>query len=273
MTFELPTSGKKYSLRHAPPDLVEAIRLLTLPDFADKLPLISKRGDGALLPDSWTVKVYRNKRGHYSVVCNDFPTLGKLLDGTLQAEFEAVKHLKVVEIDDAGWGFPIGGAFVGAVCDGRLETNLIEPRWFTEMGGFTKAYLDEYARRGLDLIERFQASPETHRICICTGYINVGLKDALRAKGFHVTVGKIVGPLQDGLEDAFRAYIKSLGYNGYADPKELTPKKRAAFYTNAVAWGKEFAPHLLKTMFRGLGKNTESTRPKRNRRKSATPAT
>jgi len=72
-----------------------------------------------------------------------------------------------------------------------------------------KLYLKEYARKGLILIwKEFGADPKRHRVEICTGSVNIGLKNLLREKGFDVRVVEIKGLLQDRLEDLFKAYVR-----------------------------------------------------------------
>ena len=70
----------------------------------------SYKGTGTLISDKWTVKIYNTG----SVVCNDFDTLTKIEKGTLASPD---KRLKLLQIDDAGIGFPLLGAMVG-VTDG-----------------------------------------------------------------------------------------------------------------------------------------------------------
>ena len=72
---------------------------------------------------------------------------------------------------------------------------------------------------------------------ICTGYVNVGSKEALRAAGYEVRVTVIKGPLQDELEKRFAEYVRALGYPGYVDPKETHDPKKP--FENVIKWIEE----------------------------------
>jgi len=88
-----------------------------------------------------------------------------------------------------------------------------------------------------ELLKRFGARPDDTLVEICTGYVNVGSKEALREAGYEVNVAKITGILQDELEKRFAAYVKALGYDGYVDPKETHDPKDP--FKNIMKWIEE----------------------------------
>jgi phage-related protein len=99
----------------------------------------------------------------------------------------------------------------------------------------------------------FQARPKTHRIEICTGFINGKLKEALRKKSYDVRVVEITGLLQDKLEGLFKQYIKHItGQDLAYDPKEIKKEDIPRYYYKVLDWGKKNAPHLLKSGWKSM---------------------
>lgn len=208
---------------------------------------VSYKGNGILISDKWNVKIYTSG----SVVCADEKILCDILAGTLSSPDHSKK---VLQIDDSGWGFCLLGVMVG-VCDGtRVETDVVDVSFFQGHKFDNKDYLGVYAQKGLKIVtESFQATPKTHRIEICTGYINTGLKDLLRSKGFEVRVTEIKGLLQDSLEDLFKKYVHdTLKIDLAYDPKLLRKKDISDNYYKALEWGRRYAPHLLKTGWKSM---------------------
>lgn len=204
---------------------------------------VSYKGAGGLVSPKWSVKIYTSG----SVVCNDNMILQDICNGTLK---EADQEKILVQADDAGWGFPLLGVMVGICCQGKIEINTVDVSYFQGNKYEHKKYLGEYARLGYDIVTQiFKAKPETHRIEICTGYVNRRLKSLLREHGYDVRVVEITGLLQDSLEDLFKQYVhKTLGMDLAYDPKEIGNNKIIANkYYEVLRWGKRYAPHLLKT--------------------------
>ena len=220
---------------------------------------VSYKGAGGLVPDKWNVKIYTSG----SVVCVDMKILQDIAAGTLRAPDESKA---VLQIDDAGWGFCLLGVMVG-VCDGkRVKTDVVDVSFFQDPAYENKEYLREYARKGWNLVtQEFGATPETHRIEICSGYVNRSLKALLRDRGYEVNVVEVKGLLQDDLERLFREYVERvLGEDLGYDPKELMEQggksKVAWAYKKVLNWGYQHAPHLLKTGWKSLGDNLPNRR-------------
>jgi hypothetical protein len=212
---------------------------------------VSYKGAGEALSEKWNVKIYTSG----SVVCIDEKVLNDILAGTVG---KIDKNKKVLQCDDSGWGFPLCGTMVGVTDGISVMTDIVDVSYFQTPAFEDKAYLTEYARKGWGLITKnFKATPDTHRIEICTGYINSELREILRHRGYDVTVVEIKGLLQDSLEGLFKEYVKkTLGVDLCYDPKELkTSQGRnavSAHYYKALNWGKENAPHMLKTGWRSM---------------------
>lgn len=208
---------------------------------------VSYKGAGRLISEKWNIKIYTTG----SVVCNDTDTLKDLLNDNVK---EPDKSLKLIEIDDSGWGSPISGCMVGVSDNNRVETDVVDVSFFQSRMYDKKEYLQEYTKKGLRLVEQvFKATPRTHRIHICTGYINTLLKAVLRRRGYDVRVMEIKGLLQDSLENLFREHVKQLtGRDMAYDPKEMSKRDIASRYYQTVNWARKNCPHLLKTGWESL---------------------
>lgn len=213
---------------------------------------VSYKGAGGLVPEKWNIKIYTSG----SVVCVD----NKFLQDILKDDLKTVDISKpVLQVDDAGWGFCLLGCMVGVSDGRRVETGVVDVSFFQNPAFENREYLREYTRKGYDIInQRFKATPETHRIEICSGYINKTLRSYLRDKGFDVSVVEIKGLLQDNLERLFREYVhKTLGEDLAYDPKELEAEggkgMLAWAYNQVLDWGYKNTPHLLKSGWKSIG--------------------
>jgi hypothetical protein len=82
---------------------------------------------------------------------------------------------------------------------------------------------------------------------------NTGLRDVLRNKGYDVRVTEIKGLLQDSLEQLFKEYVeKETGRDLAYDIKKIRKEEIGKIYYQILNWGKEHAPHLLKSGWRSL---------------------
>ncbi len=195
---------------------LERIQKLGLPTLKENNPyvVLSVRGDGVRASEKWNARVYRDSSGHLKLVTVDLATLRDMLEGRRPS----VKG-RTIRVDDAGWGFPLGGVMIGATDGERIETGMVPVEYFQGERFERHDYLQYVARITLDLLKRFDAPPDDTLVEICTGYVNVGSKEALRAAGYEVKVTEVTGLLQDELEKKFAEYVKILGYVGYFDPK------------------------------------------------------
>jgi hypothetical protein len=213
------------------PDCLGRIRKLGLPGVEENDPyvVLSVRGDGVRASQKWNARVYKDKHGRLKLVTVDLRTLQDMLEGRLAA----VKR-RTVSVDDAGWGFPVGGVLIGASDGLTIETGLVPVEYFQGEKFERHEYLVSAAALTIELLGRFEARADDTLVEICTGYVNVGSKEALRDAGYEVKVVEITGPLQDGLEKRFAAYVKDLGYPGYVDPKETHDSKER--FEDVLRW-------------------------------------
>jgi hypothetical protein len=221
-----------------------AIRHLGLPERTEpnKYLLYYVYGDGVRVSPKWNAKVYTNKKGQLKVVTNDYDTLDNLLNHNPPPD---TNGKKVIQIDDAGWGFPLGGVMIGAVYGDKIVTGIIDLKFFQNDFLYDrKEYLDESARVAVRLVSELGGNPDDTVIEICTGEINTRSKDALRALGYPVIVTEITGTLQDNLERLFREYAYSLGYNLYYDPKATNNVARD--FESVIKWIRDDYPARMK---------------------------
>lgn len=203
---------------------------------------VSYKGAGKLVSDKWNVKIYTSG----AVVCNDVNTLISLRDDSFLSPNTS---LKLIQIDDAGIGFPLCGVMVGACLDNQtVMTDTVDVKFFQGDLFDRKEYLNEYAKKGLQLLGRLKASSETHRIEICSGYINTTLRDGLRDIRYDVRVADIKGMLQIQLEGLFKDHVRKLtGVDLGYDPKQFKVTELGRPYYRALNWGLKNKPALLKS--------------------------
>jgi len=199
----------------------------------------------------WNVKIYTysgKKKGH-SLACVDKHVLGMLLDEDYDSFIPP--DLQVLRIDDAGWGFPLCGVMVGLSDERTVQTAIVPVECFRDGGEnsfHTKRYLKEYAELALQLLDQFGATPDTHRIEICTGYVNQPLREELRKLGYDVRVVEIRGKLQEELEGLYRAHVlEEVGLDIYYDPKDMKKSEIPQRYRECLEYGKRHCPHQIKT--------------------------
>jgi hypothetical protein len=211
----------------------------------------SYKGAGGLISPKWNIKIYTTG----SICCTDLGIIEKYRTNKLCPPDNS---LKVIQIDDSGGGFPLCGVLVGCTDGRRVVTDEIPVDLFKPGPYDRKEYLTAYALKGWALIQKeFKAAPSTHRIEICTGYINKGLTTLLREKGFDVRQVEIKGLLQDKLENLFKDYVKkNTGLDLAYDPKDIKKEEIGTFYYKALNWGKKYAPHLLKSGWKALKDET-----------------
>ena len=213
---------------------LERMRRLGLPPASDNNPyvVLSVRGDGRRAAEKWNAKVYKDKSGRLKLVTVDLKTLTDMLEG----REPAIKR-RVVSVDDSGWGFPLGGVMIGATDGERVETGLVPVDYFQGERFERHEYLGYAAMVTKELLRRFDARPDDTLVEVCTGYVNVGSKEALRKAGYEVKVTEVKGLLQDELEERFAEYVKALGYDGYVDPKETHDPKSP--FKSIIKWIEE----------------------------------
>ena len=213
--------------------------------------------EGKGISPKWNVKVYafsKKRKGH-SLVCVDAYILGRLVEGDYDSFIPP--DLPVLQIDDAGWGFPLCGVMVG-VSDGQaVQTATVPVEFFrndAEDYFRTKRYLSKYMDLALQLLGFYRASPDRYRIEICTGYVNQPLREELRNLGYDARVEEIRGLLQEKLEDLYREYvIAEVGSDIYYDPKKMEKSDIPVRYRESLEYGKKYCPDKIRTGWKAIG--------------------
>ncbi len=226
--------------------------------YEDNFSLIaSYRGvEASGISPKWNVKIYdyNTKKGGHSIVCVDLLVLHRLIEGDFASFIPP--DLPVLRIDDAGWGFPLGGIMVGVSDEQVVKTAIVPVEYFrkdTQNHFMTKRYLKKYSDLAIDLLKEFEATPSTHRIEICSGYVNQPLREKLRIFGYDVRVVEIKGMLQEELENIFKKYVAEIiGADIYYDPKELEKSDIPRKYYECVKYGRKHCPEQLKNGWEAL---------------------
>lgn len=199
----------------------------------------------------WNIKIYTHnkKKKSHSIVCVDSHILKLLVEK--KYEYFIPPSLDVLQIDDAGWGFPLCGVMVGVSDEKIVKTAIVPVEYFrndTKNSFDSKKYLKKYANLAIELVRNFDATPKTHRIEICTGYVNQPLREMLRTLGFDVRVVEIKGLLQDELENIFKKYVfETIGADIYYDPKEMKKADIPKAYYKCLRYGMNNCPDQVKT--------------------------
>lgn len=199
----------------------------------------------------WNVKIYTysNKKKGHSLVCVDKHVLDRLLNEDYDSFIPPA--LQILRIDDAGWGFPLCGVMVGISNELEVRAAAVPVEYFrdnTKNHFRTKRYLKRYADLAIQLLGQFGANPDMHRIEICTGYVNIPLREELRKLGYDVRVVEIKGMLQDKLEELYKAYVlEAVGSDIYYDPKDMNKAEIPRKYRECLEYGERYCPHLIKT--------------------------
>lgn len=247
-------------------DQLAALRKLGLPEVKENNQwlMLHVKGDGVHAPASWNAKVYTNSAGSMKVVTTDMTTLVTLMDGRQQVtQTTAANNIRVISIDDSGWGFPLLGTLVG-VHDSMTDTihiGEVPVHCYQSPQFEAKEYLDEAATRAMETFDEIAAVYPISRSAtlfrVCTGYVNNGIAKELSSFGFSVQRCAIGEPLQSALEKAHADYVfKHTGAAGlYYDPKDLDGRHIGRAYSEVIKWIQENnAWHLAKTGWKSFKK-------------------
>jgi hypothetical protein len=224
--------------------------------------LVSYKGVEQMgISPKWNVKIYtysEDRRGH-SIVCVDMLVLDRLIREDYDSFIPPA--LPVIKIDDAGWGFPLCGVMVGVSDEKNVYTAVVPVEYFrhdTRQHAFrTRQYLQEYTRLALGLLNQLGVSHGTHRIEICSGFVNQPVREKLRRQGYDVRVVEIKGLLQDRLEKLYKAYVlEDVGRDIYYDPKDMEKAKIPKRYYECLEFGKKHCPDKIKSGWKAISGET-----------------
>ncbi len=121
--------------------------------------------------------------------------------------------LKVIQIDDAGIGSPVGGAVIGTldIETGAFLYKMIGEEYFQDGMYAAKEYQKRTVQIVDDLFNATGVTKETHCVELCSGHIFDGVRTWLDAEGYSWKSVKIEGPLQFLIENSFSDYLVSIG--------------------------------------------------------------
>lgn len=117
----------------------------------------------------------------------------------------------MLEIDDSGWGCPVGGVLIGVLRRETEEylTGIIPVSYFQEE--FKKgSYLLKARSLAKNLMGMLKVRPR-EQIIVCPGPLFREFRTYLYEKGFNFQMRTIGDPLQSLLEKSFAQYLNSLG--------------------------------------------------------------
>ncbi len=165
-----------------------------------------------------------------------------------------------IQIDDAGWGDPVGGVLIGLF---RIETREyvvkeIEVTHFQDPNFAGKTFLGrglELVLEGLSCLKVSKNEP----IQVCRGAVLDGVRDGLKDKGFEVIPTKIEGQLQELVEANFVTSLERIGIQGIP---RVSGKER---FFRQLEWIQEDLKHreqFAKTGWKNWPKKLRNWRPR-----------
>lgn len=213
-----------------------------------------------IINSKWYIKIYKTKDPNkFSISCSNFDILQYILNNLENNKiinYSFKSSLALIQVDDSGWGFPLCGVMIGVLSDQEIKTDIVDLKYFQGDNFIKKKYLDEYARLGINIILNFfNATPTTHHIEICTGYINTKLKEQLQKLGFVVNTTQIKGLLQTKLEEYYFEYVKNeIKNDANYNPMLFDISKFPKQFDKILEIGIKYFPHKLKTGWRSIQK-------------------
>lgn len=162
--------------------------------------------------------------------------------------------MTLLQVDDSGWGFPISGVMVGVSDGQRVETDLVPVEYFCPSAMASKSYQYEFAARALKIItSKFHATPTTHNLFVCRGYVLDVFYLTTKHLGYQVERGPVTGLLQSEIEKRWHTHITELTQGAVQcyDPKDIPKKDIPKLYYRALNWGLQ-NPQWLKTGWRSI---------------------
>ncbi len=156
-----------------------------------------------------------------------------------------------IQIDDQGWGTPVGG--VGIIVlrkeTGEMHYDVIPIEHFSKAKFKNKTYLTaarDIAEQGIIKLK----VPKDEEIEICSGCIHDKTSQWLKNEGYKFTIKKIDGLAQQKGEELFIQYLSRLGVPNTPRIIEETVDEYKAQFFYLMDWVREDPQgraHLCKT--------------------------
>lgn len=189
--------------------------------------------------DNWVVKIWVSKNGYtlWSNVPNEIDNIikNKIID---ENDFNII-----IEVDDSGWGSPIGSTCIGIY----NITNQEYKAYFLPISDFQSPHFQNkrYLISTSNIIQQYMESNQFNiiknrvLIKICTGYIFTNAVKDLSKQNYNVKRSKIEGKLQSLVENSFNEYLLSIirNYNQHFSlllNSEPTDQDRKSFFYKLV---------------------------------------
>ncbi len=138
----------------------------------------------------------------------------------------------MIQIDDAGWGSPIGGVLIAGYRPTTDEFQVAEiaVEHFQGDAFAHKTYLAAAAEATRQVLAALKSPPD-ERVEICSGYVHDKTHAWLAQSGHPWEIIKVVGALQQLIEAALAEYLRGLGF----EPPKSTEQYGVLFY-QAIRW-------------------------------------
>ena len=206
--------SSNYTYSIAPVDVDDYIRILAANMVQEKINSRSKasalvakfRGDDRTSPNL-TCNVYLTQAKSKAVLYStDIHTILAILEGNNPYHLD----YPVVQLDDTGWGSPIGGTIIGALGPGGYFTELIPIEEHVDVKtspGFYQKVADISAK----LIKQAVGAVDRFVVEICPSHVFSETRGCLKEQGLTFRTAQIRGNLQQRLRSEFLAYLGSQG--------------------------------------------------------------
>lgn len=177
-----------------------------------------------------TLVVYEGKRGLTLLMQNLTPEVESKV-----TEIIGKEKKEIIEIDDSGWGEPVGGVIIvgNKIGSGKQASEEI-PVGFFQGSKFKKGDYYIMAVRCVNkILTKLKANPKDTKIRICSGTIFSNAYKFLEKNKYEYEKAKIHGETQRLAEGEFNKYLKKINCpRGYKKMKKWikeNPKERMKY--------------------------------------------
>jgi len=154
-----------------------------------------------------TIVVYESRHGLTLLIQNLTPVVEKRVEKIIGKETR-----RIIEIDDTGWGEPVGGVFIVGrdLQSGKVSKQEIHAKFFQEPKFKTGKYYIETVRAVNSILYDLNADPNRTTIKICSGTIFSQVYRFLENNGYDYKKVKIRGETQNIAKGIFDSYLKKI---------------------------------------------------------------